>query len=298
MSEIMNENISENTNENRNIYIDLEEIEKLMKPVHWLAFDTIVSMGISKEKEAKRAIVDDLVIKIDDCVSEDSAWRYIKHLVALRLFTVQRIDTGYRKFNVLLLTEIGRKIYMLHFRKKIPEAEADMVIREHANLHHGYMIMDAAMLLKELDFYTTITTSRKTNFIRLEKGNALIPDIIATFADCSDYFEVECGNHKQKDFNEKCSKIASVTDKIIFIGRSFDAITNILKPQIEKWINSVGRESLRQHNKSVCLASIVDIKKNRWSYVFDMESKEPHRNIPIIERELLGDESEIYQYWK
>ena len=46
MSEIMNENISENTNENRNIYIDLEEIEKLMKPVHWLAFDTIVSMGI------------------------------------------------------------------------------------------------------------------------------------------------------------------------------------------------------------------------------------------------------------
>lgn len=285
-------------NEDKNIYINLEQTEKLMKPIHWLAFDTIVSRGISQEKEAKRAIVDDLIVKLDDCVSEDAAWRYIKHMVTLQLFNVHRIDTGYRQFNILILTEIGRKIYMLHFRKKIPEAEADMVIREHANLHHGYMIMDAAMLLNELDFYTTITTSRKTNFIRLDKGNALIPDIIATFADCSDYFEVECGNHKQKDFNEKCNKIASVTDKIIFIGRSFDAITNILKPQIEKWINSIGKEHLREHKKSVCLASIVDIKKNRWSYVFNMESNESLRNIPIIEREVLGDESEIYQYWK
>ena len=57
MSEIINENLSENTNEDRNIYINLEEVEKLMKPVHWLAFDTIVSMGISKEKEAMNKVL-------------------------------------------------------------------------------------------------------------------------------------------------------------------------------------------------------------------------------------------------
>ena len=52
-------------NEDKNIYINLEQTEKLMKPIHWLAFDTIVSRGISQEKDAKRAIVDDLIIKIE-----------------------------------------------------------------------------------------------------------------------------------------------------------------------------------------------------------------------------------------
>ena len=160
-----------------------------------------------------------------------------------------------------------------------------MIIKEHASLQHGYMIKDASILIKQLEFYNSVTTGRRDNFIKLENGRSVIPDIIAIFSEETDYFEVECGNHKQIDFNDKCSKLASITDRIIFIGRSFDAITNILKPQIEKWINNVGREQLHQLDKTVYLASIIDIKKNRWSYVFDMEYEEPIRNIPIIERE-------------
>ena len=49
--------------------------------------------------------------------------------------------------------------------------------------------------------------------------------------------------------------------------------------------NSIGRERLYQLDKTVYLASIIDIKKNRWSYVFDMEHSEPIRNIPILVRE-------------
>ena len=264
---------------------NLDDIKNLMKPMHWLAFEVIVSQGISEEKEAKHAIIDNIILATKDIVSDDAAWRYIKHLVALRLFEVKRIDTGYRKFNILLLTEIGRILYMLHFRKKVPASEAANIIKEHANLQHGYMIKDTAILIKQLELYNSVTTGRRDNLIKLKNGRSVIPDIIATFSEEIDYFEVECGNHKQIDFNDKCSKLASITDRIIFIGRSFDAITNILKPQIEKWINSIGRERLYKLDKTVYLASIIDIKKNRWSYVFDMNHEEPLRNIPIIIRE-------------
>lgn len=278
--------MSENYNETPQMNeVNLDDIKNLMKPMHWLAFEVIVSQGISEEKEAKCAIIDKIIFETKDIVSEDAAWRYIKHLVALQLFEVKRIDTGYRQFNILVITEIGRILYMLHFRKKIPASEAANIIKEHASLQHGYMIKDASILIRQLELYDSVTTGRRDNFIKLENGRSVIPDIIATFSEEKDYFEVECGNHKQIDFNDKCSKLATVTDRIIFIGRSFDAITNILKPQIEKWINSIGRERLYKLDKTIYLASIIDIKKNRWSYVFDMEYEEPIRNIPIIERE-------------
>lgn len=264
---------------------NLEDIENQMKPIHWIAFEVIVSQGISEEKEAKQAIIDKIILELKDIVSDDAAWRYIKHLVTLRLFEVKRVDTGYRQFNVLVITGIGRILYMLHFRKKVPISEADMIIKEHASLQHGYMIKEASILIKQLELYNSVTTGRRDNFIKLENGRSVIHDIIATFLDETDYFEVECGNHKQIDFNDKCPKIATITDRIIFIGRRFDAITNILKPQIDKWITSIGRERLCRLDKTVYLASIIDIKKNRWSYVFDMEYEEPIRNIPIIERE-------------
>ncbi len=278
----MSENYNETPQMNEG---NFDDIKKLMKPMHWLAFEVIVSQGISEEKEAKQAIIDKIILELKDIVSDDAAWRYIKHLVTLRLFEVKRVDTGYRQFNVLVITEIGRILYMLHFRKKVPISEVDMIIKEHASLQHGYMIKDVSILIKQLEFYNSVTTGRRDNFIKLENGRSVIPDIIATFSDETDYFEVECGNHKQIDFNDKCSKLATITDRIIFIGRSFDAITNILKPQIEKWINNVGREQLHQLDKTVYLASIIDIKKNRWSYVFDMEHKDPLRNTPIIIRE-------------
>lgn len=278
----MSENYNETPQMNEG---NFDDIKNLMKPMHWLAFEVIVSQCISEEKEAKQAIIDKIILELKDIVSDDAAWRYIKHLVTLRLFEVKRVDTGYRQFNVLVITEIGRILYMLQFRKKVPISEADMIIKEHASLQHGYMIKDASILIKQLEFYNSVTTGRRDNFIKLENGRSVIPDIIATFSEEADYFEVECGNHKQIDFNDKCSKLASITDRIIFIGRSFDAITNILKPQIEKWINDVGREQLHQLDKTVYLASIIDIKKNRWSYVFDMEHKDPLRNTPIIIRE-------------
>ena len=283
--------MSENYNETPQMNeVNLDDIKNLMKPMHWLAFEVIVSQGISEEKEAKHAIIDKIILATKDIVSEDAAWRYIKHLVALRLFEVKRVDTGYRQFNILVITEIGRILYMLHFRKKVPASEAISIIKEHASLQHGYMIKDASLLLKQMELYDFVTTGRRDNLIKLENGRSVIPDIVATFSEYTDYFEVECGNHKQIDFNDKCSKLASITDRIIFIGRSFDAITNILKPQIEKWINSIGRERLYQLDKTVYLASIIDIKKNRWSYVFDMENKEPLRNIPILIREEFYDE--------
>ena len=48
-----------------------------------------------------------------------------------------------------------------------------------------------------------------------------------------------------------------------------------MKPQIEKWIASCGREQLRFAGVTVYLTSISDLAMQKWSYVFDMKNEQP-----------------------
>lgn len=90
-----------------------------------------------------------------------------------------------------------------------------------------------------------------------------------------EYYEVECGNHHQSDFNDKCNKLKSITQNLYFITQNKEIAENRLKPQIEKWIASCGKEQLRLTGITVYLTSITDLAMQKWSYVFNMKDDKP-----------------------
>lgn len=209
------------------------------------------------------------------CVSEDTAWRSIKSLVKIGLYDAERMSTGYRNFNILKITDVGEQLYRLRFKKEPPVQEHCLLIKEHASLLHGYMVKDVAQILKKKGAYKIVSTSRKQNLIKLSDGRTLIPDVIGARENKTlDCYEVECGNHHQSDFDAKCSKLIAL-GKVIIIGQNRDRVTRILKPQVEAWIKSVGKERLYRSGTKVYLYSITDFAKHQITYYYDMITDEP-----------------------
>ncbi len=114
----------------------LQDIVKKLSPYEWRAFEIIVASGASEEKDAKEAVIQALIDNGDPCKSDDTAWRAIKALVKTGLYDAERIFTGYRNFNILKLTEIGRRLYRDRFRKEPPYQEHQILIGEHSSLLH------------------------------------------------------------------------------------------------------------------------------------------------------------------
>ncbi len=257
------------------VSITIDEITKEFNKTDWRTFEIIVSKGISEEKDAKRIVVDTMIDEDFKCVSEDTVWRSIKALVLAHVFQVKKINTGVRIFNLLILTEIGRIIYMKKYRKNPPIFEHERILRDHGSYLHGYMIKDLKGILEKMGRYDTVTIGRSENFIHLGDGRSCIPDVIATKGSHRDYFEVECGNHNQRDFDEKCNKLKVITRNIVIVIQNRDRATKALKPQVESWIRSVGRSVLQMTGTRVYLTSISDLKAGKWSYIYDMTSDEP-----------------------
>lgn len=103
-----------------------------------------------------------------------------------------------------------------------------------------------------------------------------IPDIVCCGDGVIDYFEVDCGNHLQSDFNDKCNKLKSITKNLHFIAPTRDDMMDKLKPQIEKWISACGGPyALVQSGITVYLTSIHDFSAGKWAYIYNMEGEEP-----------------------
>ena len=86
-------------------------------------------------------------------------------------------------------------------------------------------------------------------------------------------YEVECGTHNQAEFNAKCNKLRSVTQNINIIGRSRDTITRILVPQIERWIKSIGIDTLLYSGVTVTVYSMTDFSRDTPTYSLDFEKE-------------------------
>lgn len=212
-----------------------DELLQRFTPRDWDVFQIIVSSGVSEECVAKRLIVDLTIRKHDKCISEDTAWLSIQALIKLGVLSAKKISTGYRNFKLLIVTDLGKHLYRITFKKEPAEQEHINLLREHASLEHGYMIKDVKKILDKRGVYREVSTNRKRNRIMLNEGRSVIPDVIAiTYGIANEYYEVECGNHTQADFNAKCNKLLSVTSNINIIGKNRDRITSILVPQIER----------------------------------------------------------------
>lgn len=100
--------------------LHLRDLIKKMSPMEWKAFEIIVASRVSEEKDAKEVFIKTMIDNGEPCKSEDTAWRIVKSLIKLGLYDVEKLFTGYRNFNVLMLTPVGVRIYRDHFRKEPP----------------------------------------------------------------------------------------------------------------------------------------------------------------------------------
>ena len=253
---------------------NLDKIREKMKEIHWDILKCIVESGVS-EMSAAKAVVIETLAKKDEPVSPDTANRYIKHLVTLMIFKQEKINTGIRWFTVLNLTETGRRLYIDKFLNNPIENEYQRIVREHGNAEHGYTIKDVAQILEDTGKYRSVSMSRRGNAITLPNNRMCIPDIVCCLSNSIEYYEVECGNHHQSDFNDKCNKLKSITQNLYFVTQNKDIAENRLKPQIEKWIASCGKEQLKLSGITVYLTTISDLSMQKWSYVFNMKDDKP-----------------------
>ena len=88
--------------------------------------------------------------------------------------------------------------------------------------------------------------------------------------------------------NEKCNKLSMLTREIIIVGQNRQIVGGILKRQVETWIE-MEWASLNPKNVEVYLATISDLKNDKWTYCYDTDTSEPRCNCPIEWHKKGGD---------
>lgn len=280
--------MNQNSNQQKENWalVDINRIVSKIPPRERKVLEIIVSEGISQECVAKARIQEEMIPFELHRPSDVGAWRPIKYLIDINMFDVVKISTGYRTFNILMLTEIGSMVYMMIFKKNIGKFEHQRLAQDHDNATHGYMILDTKKILEEKGVYYSLSMDRAKNTIQLHDGQECIPDIVGSRIGDWDLFEVECGNHHQADFDKKLNKLARVTKCINIVGPNRKVVTNILKKQVESWIEDTGRIDLLRRGITVKLTTITDLKNDKWTYIYDMTMDEP---ICCFEKKKGGD---------
>lgn len=262
-----------------NVSIKLSTIRNRIDPLTLRVFSTIVSNGLSKEKDIKTIVVQRLIEVEMLKRSKDAIYRSINKLVTLGLFDVVPISTGIRTFHLLKITDVGIMMYMHEFDKKPPKSEMEKVASNHASYTHGYMIEEAKNILEQRGTYAMVTTDRKSNKLVLPDETVIIPDVIAGSNTNWEIFEVECGTHSNSDFYHKCDKLIRVKRRLNFIGSSRESIEKNLLHKISAWIRNRDRERLQSLGIIISVYSMYDFKKGKCTYFYDMKSSEPVCNV-------------------
>ena len=271
-----NENFKNQYNSKETSMIFWEDILKKLKERDKEIFRIIVSSGVSEEKDAKNIVKSTFTDEYFSSLGMDVIWRTIKTLSDCGLLDKIRITTGYRPFNILIVTEIGKQLYRKLFLNEPPIQDHQKLKKDHSSVLHAYMIKDVKTILEKTGNFSKVTMGRKENRIELFDGRAIIPDIITYINDIpAHHIEVECGNHNQEEFNAKCSKLVGLSRNVIIVGRSREEITRLLKPQVERFIRFKHRESLQISETHIYLYSITDLSKGKFTYHYDMSSDEP-----------------------
>lgn len=261
--------------------IDLDKFMKDITPPMWLVIQTIGEQGINEQTEIKAHILQNLV-GTDSSINDSTINIAISNLMRMQILKRIKIVCGNRWFYIFELDEMGIRAYIGKYSKKPVMSEAQKLIKEHDNIKHGYLIKEASMIMKSKFDYESVSTSRKVNYIRLPNGKACIPDITCAKRGQVDYYEVECGNHNQEDFNDKCNKYRMVTKTIHFIVPQ-NEVLKTLQSQISGWIKSCGGHAVLQKGEMVVkVTTMKKLLENKWELVYDMSSDEPTTSQNLI----------------
>ena len=72
-----------------------------------------------------------------------------------------------------------------------------------------------------------------------------------------------------------------MTREIIIVGQNRQIVGGNLKRQVENWIAKEW-ESLIKWDVEVYLTTITDLKNDKWTYCYGLETSEPQCNCPIV----------------
>lgn len=252
--------------------VDIESIKNMLTDLMSNYIFVLGDRGLNEYPEIKAEIARISAKK----VSDSAIYNAHNSLLAAGIITAEKIRTGSRWFLGIELTQLGVQVYVDKYGRSPVESEMKALIREHDNLRHGYAIKDASRMLMDTGKYKSVSTRRRTNKINLDGGKCCIPDIVCCGEGVIDYYEVDCGNHLQSEFDDKCNKLKGVTKNLYFIAPTREDMLTKLKPQIEKWISSCGGPvALAKSNIVVYLTSLYDLSVGKWAYIYNMESEEP-----------------------
>ena len=266
--------------------VDVEIIKEAMTELMWTYLYVVGNIGLTEYPEIKAEVTNISEKK----VSDSAVYNAHNGLLASGIITAEKISAGSRWFLGIELTQLGVQIYIEKYGKAPAESEMKSLIREHDNLRHGYAIKDASRILSDTGRYKSISTRRRGNVINLEGGKRCVPDIVCCGEGFIDYYEVDCGNHRQSEFEDKCNKLKSITKNLYFVAPTREDMLDKLKPQIEKWISSCGGPfALAKSNITVYLTSLYDLAAGKWVYIYNMESEEPVCLVKFRRREVSSD---------
>ena len=146
-------------------YSDMERKRKIIGDLGMKMMQVMASEGISEEPELTRVAWDVIAYLTLDPISTTSIRRCFDALRNTFLIKTEEVNTGLRRFHIHRLTADG-KLFAIHYFKKAPvESEYERFIREHASVHHGYLIKDTQKILEEKGIYDSVTTGRTENRI-------------------------------------------------------------------------------------------------------------------------------------
>lgn len=252
--------------------VDVQTIRSAMTPLMWSILQVVGDTGLTELPE----ICAELAKRSGKKVGNSTIYNAQGSLLSAGLITAEKISAGGRWFLGIELTALGEQLYVEQFKKSPQESEMKRIIREHDNVKHGYAIKDVARILTDTGKYQSVSTRRRANTVKLEGDKRCIPDIVCCGNGFMEYYEVDCGNHLQSDFNDKCNKLKAITKNIYFVAPTRDEMLDKLKPQIEKWISSCGGPfTLAKSGVTVYLTSIHDLTAGKWAYIYNMEGDEP-----------------------
>jgi hypothetical protein len=242
--------------------VDLKDYIEKMDDVMWDIVRVIGKKGLSESKDIKKFV-------LMEKVTESAFNTALTKLRSMQIIDQERINTGWRWFNTYELSSTGKRIYLEMFKENPVECEKQILQREHMTALHGYCIKDTAHILKAIFQYDDTCTERKKNTIKLPSGGAYIPDVIAKKKKGAlvDYFEVELGHHTQKDFNDKCDKMRSVTNNLYFVVPDADTMNNKLARQIGQWVlERGGKDKLK--GITVYLTTLTKLNEGKFENIY------------------------------
>ncbi len=252
--------------------IDVETIKKNLTSLMWAYIQVVGDTGFTEYSEIRAVIQSGMEKK----VSDTSVYNAHNSLLSSGIITAEKISTGSRWFLGVEFSQIGTQIYIEQFGKQPMESEMRRLIREHDNVRHGYAIKDASRILTDTKKYKSVSSKRRANTVTLEGGKRCIPDIVCCGDGVIDYYEVDCGNHQQAEFEDKCNKLKSITKNLHFVATTREEMVERLKPQIEKWISTCGGPYvLKKSGVTVYLTSLHDLSCGKWAFIYNMETEEP-----------------------